>query len=93
MRNDDQQTHSFVHQVKQDLNWEDIKWMKKNTTLKIVLKGVISPEDVPFAEEAGVDAIWVSNHGGRQLDTSPATIVVLPAIRRKMTGKKSVTQR
>ncbi len=86
MRNVENQEVSFVHQLRNNMSWEDIKWIKKNTTLKIVLKGVISPEDVPFADEAGADAIWVSNHGGRQLDTSPATILALPAIRRKMTG-------
>lgn len=40
---------SFVHQIKNDLTWDDIKWIKKNTHLKIILKGVISPEDIPMA--------------------------------------------
>lgn len=44
------------------------------TKLKIILKGVVDPEDIPLADEIGVDAIWISNHGGRQLDTAPATI-------------------
>ena len=41
---------SFVHQIKNDLTWDDIKWIKKNTHLKIILKGVISAEDIPKAE-------------------------------------------
>ena len=54
------------------------------TSLKIILKGIADPADVLLAEEAGVDALWVSNHGGRQLDTAPATIEVLPAIRHEV---------
>lgn len=68
------------------MSWEDILWIKQNTSLKIILKGVISPEDVALAHKYCADAIWISNHGGRQLDTSPATILVLPAIRRKIIG-------
>jgi isopentenyl diphosphate isomerase/L-lactate dehydrogenase-like FMN-dependent dehydrogenase len=56
------------------------------TKLKIILKGVISPLDVAMAEECGVDAIWISNHGGRQLDTAPATILALEPIRQRMDG-------
>jgi isopentenyl diphosphate isomerase/L-lactate dehydrogenase-like FMN-dependent dehydrogenase len=40
----------------------------------VILKGIIDPNDVVIAETIGVDAIWISNHGGRQLDTVPATI-------------------
>jgi len=83
---------SLVHQLKKNITWDDIKWMKSQTTLKIILKGVISPEDIPIAESCGVDAIWVSNHGGRQLDTSPATIYALPAIRRKISCNSFPTQ-
>lgn len=44
------------------------------TSLKLILKGVVDPSDALIADSIGVDAIWISNHGGRQLDTSPATI-------------------
>ena len=84
MRNEDNHERSFIHSLKNDMTWDDIRWIKKNTALKIILKGVISPKDVPIAEEIGVDAIWISNHGGRQLDTCPATILALPLIRQKM---------
>jgi 4-hydroxymandelate oxidase len=50
------------------------------TDLKIVLKGIVHPEDAKLAVRHGVDAVLVSNHGGRQLDTVPATIDLLPAI-------------
>ena len=48
---------------------------------RLIVKGVLSPEDAVRIREAGVDAIYVSNHGGRQLDSAPATIQALPAIR------------
>lgn len=45
------------------------------------MKGVVDPEDAVKAHYLGVDAIWISNHGGRQLDTVPATILALPPIK------------
>ena len=48
----------------------------------LIVKGVLDARDVPALEAAGVDAIWVSNHAGRQFDGAPSTISVLPAIRR-----------
>jgi len=53
---------------------------QKITTLPIVLKGIISPLDAKLAVSYGVAAIVVSNHGGRQVDTAPATITCLPKI-------------
>jgi 4-hydroxymandelate oxidase len=63
-----------------DLSWEHIDWLRKATDLKIVLKGVMHPEDAHLAVQRGIDALLVSNHGGRQLDTVPAAIELLPAI-------------
>ena len=59
------------------LTWKDIAWLRQNTSLKIVVKGVMSVDDALASIRHGVDAIWVSNHGARQLDTAPATIEVL----------------
>lgn len=60
------------------MSWKDIPWLRSCVPgLPIVLKGVQTSEDAIMAMEAGVDAIVVSNHGGRSLDTSPATIMVL----------------
>ena len=56
------------------MTWEDIKWIKSITKLPIVIKGIFRGEDAKLAVEYGVDAIVVSNHGGRQLDSSPATV-------------------
>ena len=63
-----------------EFSWKDIDWLRELTQLKIVLKGIVHPEDAKLAIRHGADAILVSNHGGRQLDTIPATIDLLPAI-------------
>jgi len=60
------------------------------TQLPIVLKGVVRPDDALRARDAGVSAIVVSNHGGRQLDTSPATIDVLARIADALAGHGDV---
>ncbi|KAF7732350.1 Hydroxyacid oxidase 2 [Apophysomyces ossiformis] len=67
-------------QIDPALTWEDIGWLKTVTRLPIVIKGIFRGEDAKKAIEHGVDAILVSNHGGRQLDGCPATLEVLPEI-------------
>lgn len=67
-------------QAKQAFTPADIQYVKKMSGLAVIVKGIESPEDADMAIKAGADAIWVSNHGGRQLDSAPATIDVLPAI-------------
>lgn len=69
------------------LNWRDIAWLRANSRLPIVLKGVLAPEDAVRAVDEGVAALIVSNHGGRVLDTVPATIDALPAIARAVAGR------
>ena len=63
-----------------ELSWEHVDWLRKTTALKIALKGVMHPADAHLAVGRGVDALIVSNHGGRQLDTVPAAIELLPPI-------------
>ena len=60
--------------------WRDIAWLKSITSLPIVLKGIMTSDDAILALESGADGIVVSNHGGRVLDTQPATMHVLPEI-------------
>lgn len=60
--------------------WEDILWLKEQSDLPIILKGILSSEDAEIACEVGVEGIVVSNHGGRQLDGSIPTILALPEI-------------
>lgn len=60
--------------------WEDIAWLRKQWDGPFVIKGVLHPEDARRAVDIGADAISVSNHGGNNLDSAPATIRVLPTI-------------
>ncbi|KAG5405756.1 hypothetical protein IGI04_011875 [Brassica rapa subsp. trilocularis] len=69
------------------LNWKDIEWLRSITKLPILIKGILTPEDALKAVEAGVDGIVVSNHGGRQLDYSPATITVLEEVVHVVKGR------
>ncbi len=59
---------------------DDIKTIKEITHLPVIVKGIQSPEDAVIAISAGADGIWVSNHGGRQLDGGPASFEVLPKL-------------
>jgi L-lactate dehydrogenase (cytochrome) len=62
------------------LSWADIAWVKKRFGGKVIVKGVLDPEDAKAAVANGADAVIVSNHGGRQLDGAPSSIRVLPEI-------------
>jgi 4-hydroxymandelate oxidase len=69
------------------LTWDAIGWLKSLTKLPVIVKGVLAPEDAERAIAAGADAIVVSNHGGRQLDGSLATIDALPDIAERVSGR------
>lgn len=62
------------------LSWQDVKWIRSLWPGKLIVKGIMDAEDARHALDAGADAIIVSNHGGRQLDGAPASIVALPHI-------------
>lgn len=62
------------------VTWDDIAWVRRNWSGKLVVKGVLDAEDARAAVDAGVDGIVVSNHGGRQLDAVPSTAAALPAV-------------
>lgn len=62
------------------LNWDDVKWIKEQWGGKLILKGILDPEDAEIAAQSGADALIVSNHGGRQLDGALSSIEALPAI-------------
>jgi 4-hydroxymandelate oxidase len=62
------------------LSWKDIEWVRGFAKTPMMLKGVLNPDDAAIAVKAGVDAIIVSNHGARNLDTLPATIDALPLV-------------
>jgi 4-hydroxymandelate oxidase len=69
------------------LSWKDIDWLRSITRLPIVLKGVLNPDDAARAVEAGASGLIVSNHGGRNMDTVPATIDALPAVSARVAGR------
>ncbi|MBP0446430.1 alpha-hydroxy-acid oxidizing protein [Roseomonas sp. SSH11] len=71
-------------------SWDDIAALRGATRLPVLLKGIMTSGDAARAVAAGVDGIVVSNHGGRVLDTQPATIEVLPAIAREVAGRVPV---
>ncbi|CAO3627328.1 unnamed protein product [Cunninghamella blakesleeana] len=62
------------------LNWDDLDWFKSNTKMPILLKGIQTPEDAVLAAKHGCAGIVISNHGGRQLDTAPSAIEILPDV-------------
>lgn len=62
------------------LSWKDVEWIRSIWPGKLILKGILDAEDARIAAGTGCDAIVVSNHGGRQLDSAPSSISVLPGI-------------
>jgi len=69
------------------LSWKDIDWLRGFAKTPVLLKGILNPDDAAIAVKAGVSGIIVSNHGGRNLDTVPATISVLPLVAEKVGGR------
>jgi lactate 2-monooxygenase len=63
-----------------DLTWDDLAFLKENTRLPILLKGILHPDDALRAAEAGLAGVIVSNHGGRQVDGAIAALEALPAV-------------
>lgn len=69
------------------ITWETVDWLRSLTHLPILLKGIMTAEDATLAVEHGMDGIIVSNHGGRQLDTTIPTIIALPEIAAAVAGQ------
>lgn len=72
------------------VTWETIKKIKEYCTLPLILKGIATPEDASIATEHGIDVIWISNHGGRQLDHGLGTLDMLPKIAKEVAGKAQI---
>ena len=68
------------------LTWQDLEWLQSTTSLPIVTKGILTAEDASLAVNHGIAGVLVSNHGGRQLDTVPATIEALPEVVEAVAG-------
>ena len=69
------------------LVWEDLAKARKWTNLPIILKGIVHPDDATRAVDLGLDGVWVSNHGGRQINRSVPTLAALPAIAERIAGR------
>ncbi|RFS13339.1 lactate 2-monooxygenase [Emticicia sp. C21] len=67
--------------------WEDLAWLRKQTHLPIILKGILATDDAQKAIDYGMDGIFISNHGGRQVDGSISSFEALPAIAKVVKGK------
>lgn len=72
------------------LSWDDVAWVQEQWGGKLILKGIMDSEDAGIAAGSGVDAIIVSNHGGRQLDGAPASMDVLPGVIDAVAGRCEV---
>jgi len=72
------------------LGWADLEWLRGRTALPLVLKGILDPRDAVLAVASGVDAVVVSNHGGRQLDGAAPSITALPAVAEAVAGRADV---
>jgi 4-hydroxymandelate oxidase len=80
----------FLDRHDASLSWEDVAWLRSLSPLPIVLKGIVTAEDARLAVESGVEAIVVSNHGGRQLDGAPAALDALPEVVEAAEGRTEV---
>jgi glycolate oxidase len=72
------------------LTWKDVEWLMKTTRLPVGIKGILTVGDAKRAVETGVRVVWVSNHGGRQLDHTQSTIEALPRIVDVVAGKAEI---
>jgi 4-hydroxymandelate oxidase len=72
------------------LTWKDIEWLRSITRMPVLLKGILTADDAGRAMDAGASGLIVSNHGGRNLDSLPATIDALPEVVAKVSGRMPV---
>jgi glycolate oxidase len=72
------------------LKWEDLVWMKSRMGLPLIVKGVATAEDAKLSVDHGADVVYVSNHGGRQLDHAQGTIEVLPEVVEAVAGRAEI---
>jgi lactate 2-monooxygenase len=74
--------HWAYHFANPSVSWEDLAWLREQTDLPLVLKGILHADDARRAVQAGMDGVLVSNHGGRQVDGAVAALQALPGVRR-----------
>jgi 4-hydroxymandelate oxidase len=81
--------HAAAH-LDDSMTWEAVSWLRSITSLPVLVKGILTAEDAVLAVAHGVAGLVVSNHGGRQLDTVPATIEALPEVADAVAGRCEV---
>ena len=74
----------------ESLSWDDLPWLKSLSPLPLVVKGIVRADDAARAVDQGAAAVWVSNHGGRQLDTAVASLDALPGVVAAVAGRVPV---
>jgi len=80
----------IAHQWDPGLTWDDVAWLQSISPMPVVVKGVLAPADAKLAVEHGAAGVIVSNHGGRQLDTVPAPVTMLPEVVDAVAGRCEV---
>ncbi|MEW6278906.1 MAG: alpha-hydroxy acid oxidase [Candidatus Eremiobacterota bacterium] len=78
---------AYARYLDSSLSWKDLEWLRCATDVPVLVKGIVRPDDAVRAADHGADGVVISNHGGRQLDTAPAPIEVLPAIAEAVEGR------
>ena len=73
--------------MKADLTWDDVEFCRAHTGLPVIVKGILSSAQALEAERRGCAAVWISNHGGRQLDNTPSAVTVLPRVADSLKGR------
>ena len=82
---------AYIHsQWDPGLTWKDVEWLRSISPLPVVVKGILAPQDAVLSIDHGADAVIVSNHGARQLDTVPASITMLEPIVYAVDGRAEV---
>jgi 4-hydroxymandelate oxidase len=81
---------SVVNSTREPIGWSDVDWLRSQTRLPVLLKGILDGDDARLAIEHGASGVIVSNHGGRNLDTVPAAIEALPRIAEAVAGRCTI---
>src|SRR5690606_4698860 len=76
--------HFIADQLEPAFSWDSLVWLRAAWPRKLVIKGLLRVDDAIRAARCGVDAIVLSNHGGRQLDGAPSPMDVLPHVRQEL---------
>jgi 4-hydroxymandelate oxidase len=89
-RRNDQSQDPLLKYQRFPVTWRDLEWLRSIARTPILLKGILNPGDADQAVRSGANGIIVSNHGGRYLDSAPATMDVLPTVVEKVEGRVPV---